>query len=383
MRRSGGGPFLRNATQPRLPGRGQKLQAQASTICEQAASLAHSRKIFDRSSAAARIGVWQCNLADESLQWTDVVYDIFDLPRGLALDRKEIVKCYTPQFAEFQVRRSRAIEERTGFGMDAEIITAKGVRRWISITATVESEAGVPVRIFGMKQDITEEKIQADRTRYLAEFDVMTGLANRGQFQSRLPELAARPAERMPRRAVPGRSRRLQEDQRYIRSCSWRRVPEASGAAPRNGLRRVRTRRAHRRTISHPGGTASRLGRDLGAGARDHRQARRAHRSLWHAAQARRLGRHCAVRGLHAVRPAGQGRHRALCRQGGRTQHVPDFQTGRRRRPAQPSRRVSGRRHSYPRLSSTASQNSAAMSAPPNRFTSRMPVGEVTLISVM
>ena len=33
-------------------------------------------------------------------------------------------------------------------------------------------------------------------------------------------------------------------------------------------------------------------------------------------------------------------------------------------------------------FASTASQNSAAMSAPPKRFTSRMPVGEVTLISV-
>jgi hypothetical protein len=35
------------------------------------------------------------------------------------------------------------------------------------------------------------------------------------------------------------------------------------------------------------------------------------------------------------------------------------------------------------RFASTASQNSAAMSVPPNRFTSRTPVGEVTLISVM
>ena len=35
------------------------------------------------------------------------------------------------------------------------------------------------------------------------------------------------------------------------------------------------------------------------------------------------------------------------------------------------------------RFASTASQNRAAMSAPPKRLTSRMPVGEVTLISVM
>ena len=35
------------------------------------------------------------------------------------------------------------------------------------------------------------------------------------------------------------------------------------------------------------------------------------------------------------------------------------------------------------RFASTTSQNSPATSAPPKRATSRMPVGEVTLISVM
>ncbi len=45
------------------------------------------------------------------------------------------------------------------------------------------------MRIFGMKQDITEEKLLADRTRYLADFDPMTGLANRSQFQARLDGL--------------------------------------------------------------------------------------------------------------------------------------------------------------------------------------------------
>ncbi len=168
-----------------------KLDAQAILIREQSAALAHSRKIFDRSSAAARIGVWECELADESLRWTDVVYDIFDLPRGSVLDRKQILRCYAKDsLAELHKRRSRAIEERNGFTLDAEIITHKGNRRWIRITASVECEDGAPVRIFGMKQDITEEKILSDRMRYLAEFDVMTGLANRSQFQSKLAQLS-------------------------------------------------------------------------------------------------------------------------------------------------------------------------------------------------
>jgi diguanylate cyclase (GGDEF)-like protein len=176
-----------------------QVEAQAFLIREQAASLAHSRKIFDRSSAAAKIGVWECNLADESLTWTDVVYDIFDLPRGSPLDRKQIVNCYSEESVkELHIRRSRAIEERTGFGLDAEIITAKGSRRWMRITATVECENGVAVRIFGMKQDITEEKILADQMRYLAEFDVLTGLPNRSQFQSKLLELSDRHMQQEP-----------------------------------------------------------------------------------------------------------------------------------------------------------------------------------------
>lgn len=166
------------------------LDAQARLIREQAAALAHSRKIFDSASATARIGVWECNLADEALTWTDQVYDLFEIPRGAPLDRQHLLTFYTPQsLREMSEARSRAIAERSGFTLDAEIITASGRRRWMRLTATVECENGIPVSIFGMKQDITEEKLLSDRLRYLAEFDVMTGLANRSSFQVRLDRI--------------------------------------------------------------------------------------------------------------------------------------------------------------------------------------------------
>jgi diguanylate cyclase (GGDEF)-like protein len=180
-----------------------ELQAKDSLIRDQATALEHSRKIFARASVAARIGVWECSLPDETLHWTDVVYDLFDLPRGATLHRNQIVKCYPENTAkELQRRRTRAIEDRSGFEMDAEIITVQGNRRWIRITATVESEHGVPVRIFGMKQDITEQKILLDRTRYLADFDLLTGLANRSQFQMRLADLCKQDAGETPRGAL-------------------------------------------------------------------------------------------------------------------------------------------------------------------------------------
>lgn len=151
---------------------------------------AHNKIMFERASQTARIGIWVCSLPDERLTWTDGVYDLFELPRGSVLDRDTTVGFYTRESRDrMQVLRARAIAEHTDFNLDAEIVTAKGNRRWMRLTGAVECENGVARRIFGMKQDITEEKLLSDRTRYLAEFDVMTGLANRAQFQARLTDL--------------------------------------------------------------------------------------------------------------------------------------------------------------------------------------------------
>ena len=167
-----------------------ELAEQARTIRELSTALDHTRQVFDRSAVAARIGVWECRLADERLRWTDVVYDIFDMPRGSDLNRNTTVALYTERSArELERLRSEAIRERSGFSMDAEIVTALGNRRWMRITATVECDGDVPVRLFGLKQDITEEKLLLERTRYLAEYDQMTGLANRSRFQARFAEL--------------------------------------------------------------------------------------------------------------------------------------------------------------------------------------------------
>jgi diguanylate cyclase (GGDEF)-like protein len=173
-----------------------ELEGQARLIRQQAAALAHSRKIFERASAAAKIGVWQCSLPDETLTWTDQVYDIFEISREAALSREQILEFYAPaSLRALQAVRDKAIAERGGFSLDAEITTGTGRRRWIRLTATVECEGCVPVRIFGMKQDITEEKALNERLRYLADFDPLTGLANRSAFQAKLAAAQERAAD--------------------------------------------------------------------------------------------------------------------------------------------------------------------------------------------
>lgn len=150
----------------------------------------HQKGTFARALSLARMGIWECTLPENTLVWSEGVYDIFGLPRGSALERARIAERYPPaSLAELERLRCLAISEGSGFELDAEIVTRIGDHRWIRITATVETDAGAVTRIFGTKQDITEEKLALDRIRYLAAHDVMTGLANRAAFQERLAEM--------------------------------------------------------------------------------------------------------------------------------------------------------------------------------------------------
>jgi diguanylate cyclase (GGDEF)-like protein len=171
------------------------VEAQARVIRDYDSAVARSRDTFERAAAAARLGVWECDLTTETLQWSGGTYDMFDIPRDAPLTRRQILTCYPEASLEaLEAIRSRAIECRGGFNLDAEIVTSRGNRRWIRITANVECGGNRPIRLFGIKQDITEERATFERLRYLAEFDELTGLANRSYFQSKLAAFCDAPA---------------------------------------------------------------------------------------------------------------------------------------------------------------------------------------------
>ena len=192
LRASETGPASPESTAAAIERLTALVEAQARTISDYQATLAHSRYIFEQASAAARLGVWECDLISETLTWSDGTYDLFDVPRGTPLIRERTLGFYEyDSLTTLQAVRSRAIRDRKGFSLDAAIVTPRGKQRWIRIHATVEGAGDRPTSIFGIKQDITEEKTQLERIRYFAEFDDMTGLANRNKFQTQLSLLCS------------------------------------------------------------------------------------------------------------------------------------------------------------------------------------------------
>ncbi len=153
-------------------------------------SITHLKRIYDQAARLAGIGAWECDLDTEALTWTDGVYDLFDLPRSSPLRRASIIEFYEDESrAEMERLRAEAIRTRGSFTVDARIRTRRGASRWIRLSADVAYDRDRPVRIFGAKQDITREKELWDRLKELAERDPLTGLANRGLFETRCHEL--------------------------------------------------------------------------------------------------------------------------------------------------------------------------------------------------
>lgn len=102
------------------------------------------------------IGLWECNLQDSALSWTAGVFDLFGLPRGVAIERDEIAALYAePSRTAMERLRAHAIKHRRGFTLDAEILPVNAPPRWMRLIAAPVCVGRQVVRIHGIKQDVS------------------------------------------------------------------------------------------------------------------------------------------------------------------------------------------------------------------------------------
>lgn len=142
--------------------------------------------VFARSAALMGIGAWTCDLTDSAIGWTSGIFDLFGLSPADAIDRRDTVALYDEESREAMERlRTLAILQGRAFTMEARIVRPDGERRWMKLSADVVRKDGRTTRLFGLKQDITEERLRWDALRQLAEHDALTGLTSRAIYQSR------------------------------------------------------------------------------------------------------------------------------------------------------------------------------------------------------
>ena len=143
--------------------------------------------LMERAAALVGLGAWECDLATERLTWTSPVYDLFGLPPDRPVARAETVALYHDECRETMQRlRADAIVHGSTFRIDVRIRRIDGEQRWMRLAAAAARDAGGRVvRLYGTKQDVTDERARWDALRTLAERDPLTGLYNRAVYQDR------------------------------------------------------------------------------------------------------------------------------------------------------------------------------------------------------
>ena len=145
--------------------------------------VAATKPLYERSLAPTALGAWECNLANESLSWTDGVYDLFGLQRSGEIYRKAILDLYEDRSRrEMEQHRSNAIRTGQGFALDCRIKAASGEKRWMRLIVGVGYQNNRPIRIFGSKQDVTAEKGLWTSVVSLTRTESQSGLAARRNF---------------------------------------------------------------------------------------------------------------------------------------------------------------------------------------------------------
>ena len=167
-------------------------------------ALASSRQLLSESQAIAQIGGWEIDLRTKTLNWTDETYRIHDTtPEEFNPTIDTGISYFS---AESQTKLLAALERATEFGeaydLELEKLTVKGRRISVRTTCNVTMSEGKAIRLTGIIQDISEQKIaqqslknayaELERSNgmleHIAHYDALTHLPNRVLLADRMQQ---------------------------------------------------------------------------------------------------------------------------------------------------------------------------------------------------
>ena len=129
--------------------------------------LLHIQRQLKETNQVARVGGWEVDLVRDEVHWTAVTKEIHEVPQDYIPTRSEIINFYLEGENRDKIIHSVAesIKNRKSWDMELKIITAKGNERWVRAKGSSEFVGDICVRIFGIFQDIHEQKLIKDELK--------------------------------------------------------------------------------------------------------------------------------------------------------------------------------------------------------------------------
>jgi diguanylate cyclase (GGDEF)-like protein/PAS domain S-box-containing protein len=216
------------------------------------AALRDSEAQFHEAQELARIGSWKWDVATDLISWSPELCRIFgvdpdDAPTHLAAFLEKI---HADDRAAVGVNVQRALDTLSPYEAMYRILLPSGDVRWLRCRGrSLSDERGRPLRMMGVCQDITEQKLAEDDLKSLALHDSLTGLPERALFIDRLKQSLLRLDRRVSNLAVV-----------FLDLDRFKAINDKWGHAAGDEVLRTTSQRLAR--ILRPGDTIARFGGD-------------------------------------------------------------------------------------------------------------------------
>jgi len=152
----------------------------------------HENEIIHKDDAIgsvqklAKIGSWRLNIQNNILEWSDETYRIFGVSKDTPLTYGSFLEQIHPEDVKMVNNAWQEALRGAKYEVEHRIIV-KNETKWVKEYARLETdESGKLFSVIGMVQDITEQKLYQEKLETLANYDSLTGLANRTLLMSHL-----------------------------------------------------------------------------------------------------------------------------------------------------------------------------------------------------
>lgn len=176
--------------------------------------LRESKALLDRTGRVAGVGGWSLDLQTQELVWSDQTCRIHDLQPGHRPTLEEAIGYYHPEAREvIAAAVQRGISHGVPYCLELPLVTARGRDIWVLSQGQVDWQDGVPVRLVGACQDVTEHhratvELEHSRQRLRALYESTPALMHSIDAAGRVLSVSDRWLERLGyrREDVIGRS---------------------------------------------------------------------------------------------------------------------------------------------------------------------------------
>jgi diguanylate cyclase (GGDEF)-like protein/PAS domain S-box-containing protein len=167
---------------PILVGRVEQLLR--GSRCE--TDLRESCESLERLQRIAKVGSWHLDADTREMHWSEQMHQILGLDVSEAkTDFEGFSLCVHPEDREsIQMLLEDVLREKQKFSAPLRVVLSSGAVRHVQMRGEISLD--LETRAQGTIQDITEQRRAQERIRFLAQYDSLTGLANRGRFMEQL-----------------------------------------------------------------------------------------------------------------------------------------------------------------------------------------------------